>query len=412
MVAAISISAATAPRARRAPLANRSWFEALAAAAVLLPLLFIPQLSSAGPALFYGAAAIYAYAHRREAKAILIRRWPILLVPAFALASTIWSDYPAVSLKHACELTLTMCAALLFSGGRRQDAFLFGACAAFGLYLAVSLALGHTVAMGSVVGGDDQRAFAGLNGGKNLMGMTAAMAAIATLFLVFRSLRVRSLVGALCGFGLLALSIYLIVLARSAGAVVAVTLAVAAFLTIASLGLFPAKARPAICGLLVAALIALGIAGYAAANSIEASTLDLFHKDHTLTGRSYLWYRAAEFIHERPVLGHGFEAFWVRGNPNAEGLWEYAQIRNRTGFNFHNTLIELLVHLGWVGAVLVLGVFAYAATKLLGRSLRWPSLVGATYVALAVFHLARTPFESLDPSSVDFATFLMTVALG
>jgi exopolysaccharide production protein ExoQ len=111
------------------------------------------------------------------------------------------------------------------------------------------------------------------------------------------------------------------------------------------------------------------------------------------------------------LLGHGFEAFWVRGNVDAEGLWQYGQVPNRFGFNFHNTLIELLVHLGIVGATLFILVFLVGALFLFRSSVRRPSLASGAYVSLMVFHLARTPFESLMPSSVDFATLLLVAAL-
>lgn len=394
-------------------LASKWWFEAFSALAILLPLLFVPQLRSAGPALFYGFMLIYLWVHRREALAVVRRRWVLMLVPAFALTSVIWSDYPGHTLKHALELTLTVAGGLLISGARRQDGFLAGACVAFGVFLAVSLALGHSVMMGSLVTHeDDQTAFTGLNGGKNLLGMTAAMGAVTSLFLFSRSAKRFSLVGMVVAAALIALEVYLIVLARSAGAVIAIVLATAAFFTVAALGAFPPRTRGFVCGCLVLLLAAAGMMAYTFANSITAETLDLFHKDPTLTGRSYLWYRAADFIRERPILGRGFEAFWVQGNIDAEGLWEYAKLGNRGGFNFHNTLIELLVHFGWVGTCLVLAVFAVAAVKLLGRTVREPTLVSAAYVGLVVFHVSRTPFESLAPSSVDFATLFLVVALG
>src|SRR5207244_2815073 len=104
----------------------------------------------------------------------------------------------------------------------------------------------------------------------------------------------------------------------------------------------------------------------------------------TLTGRSYLWYRAADFIRERPLLGHGFEAFWVQGNIDAEGLWQYGKITTRGGFNFHNTVIELLVHFGWIGALLTLAVFAIAACALIRRALARPDAAGAFYLSFVV----------------------------
>ena len=54
----------------------------------------------------------------------------------------------------------------------------------------------------------------------------------------------------------------------------------------------------------------------------------VFHKNSTLTGRIYLWYRASFYTHERPWLGVGYYAFWQPSNVEAQGLWDYAGIKH------------------------------------------------------------------------------------
>jgi exopolysaccharide production protein ExoQ len=373
-------------------------------------MLFIPQLHSVGPAIAYAFMAFYALVHRREIEPILTRRWPLLLIPALALASTVWSDYPLVTAKHAAELTLSVIGALLLSGSRRPDTVLFGFWAAFSLYLAVALAFGHSVVVGSVTGAS-ATAFSGLNEGKNYLGVTSAMGALLALYFTARTLAKAPLLTVL-GAPFLAIDFFLVYATRSAGAVVALTLAVAAFATVACLGLLRLRGRVIACSALISLLIAGGIAGYEFANSITAQALDIFHKDPTLTGRSYLWYRADGFIQEHPWLGRGYEAFWVQGNLDAEGMWQYAQLPNRSGFNFHNTLIEIVIHLGWVGATVFIAVFLVGGVMLLRRSIRTPSLAAALWVAMLTLHAARAPFESLMPASVDFTTLLVMVAMG
>jgi exopolysaccharide production protein ExoQ len=378
--------------------------------AIVLAMLFNPQLHSAGPAIAYAFIGLYALVHRRDFEPILTRRWPLMLIPALALASTVWSAYPAVTAKHALELSITVTGALLLSGSRRPDSILFGFCAAFSLYLGVALAFGHSVAVGTVTGAPAM-AFTGLNDGKNFLGMTSAMGALLALYVTARTLTKAPLLSVL-GAPILVVDLFLVYATQSAGAIIALTLAVAAFATIACLGLLRPRGRIIACSALISLLIAGGIAGYAFANSITAQALNIFHKDPTLTGRSYLWYRADGFIQEHPWLGRGYEAFWVQGNLDAEGMWQYAQLSNRGGFNFHNTWIELVVHLGWIGASLMLAIFLVGGVMLLRRSIRAPSLAAALWVAILTFHAARTPFESLMPASVDFTTLLLVVAMG
>ena len=90
-------------------------------------------------------------------------------------------------------------------------------------------------------------------------------------------------------------------------------------------------------------------------------------KDVTLTGRTDLWAVAFQEIAERPVLGTGFQAFWVQGNPLAEELWAMFGIDSRSGFHFHNTLLSNAVEIGIVGVALQAVVFFGG----LGASLVW-----------------------------------------
>lgn len=389
--------------------------EAGAAFAIVLPLLFVGQITAAAPALSFGFTVIYGWLHRRELREIVARRWLLLLIPALALCSVAWSDYPSVAAKHTAELLMTVLGGLLLSASPRPVSVLAGVWAAFGLFMVASLALGHFVAVGM----DGPTAFSGLNNGKNFFGTAAAMAALMSTFILFVSIRILfvsirtfSWIGVVSGACALGFEVYLVYLARSAGATIAMVLAIAAFIALSFLGAFRPRTRVFASGCLLALLAAAGAWAYTFSGSVTATALDLFHKDPTLTGRSYLWYRAAQLIHERPLLGRGFESFWVQGNIDAEGFWQYAQLPGRTGFNFHNTLIELLIQFGWIGASLVLLVFVIACLALLRRAMRAPSLITAFYLALVVFNVARTPFESLAPSSVDVGTLLLITALG
>jgi exopolysaccharide production protein ExoQ len=382
--------------------------EAGCAFAIVLPLLFVGQITAAAPALSFVSTVIYGWLHRRELGEIIARRWLLLLIPAIALCSVAWSDYPSVAARHTAELLMTVLGGLLLSASPRPVGVLVGAWAAFGLFMVASLALGHSVAVGM----QGPTAFSGLNNGKNFFGTAAAMAALMSAFVLFVSIRRVSWIGMVCAAAALGFEVYLSYLARSAGATIALALAMAAFVAISCLGAFRPKIRVFFSGFILALLAAAGAWAYTFSGSVTARALDLFHKDPTLTGRSYLWYRAWQIIRERPLLGRGFESFWVQGNIDAEGFWQYAQLPGRTGFNFHNTLIELLIQFGWIGTSLVLAVFVIASLALLRRAMRAPSLITAFYLALIVFNLARTPFESLAPSSVDVGTLLMITALG
>jgi exopolysaccharide production protein ExoQ len=138
----------------------------------------------------------------------------------------------------------------------------------------------------------------------------------------------------------------------------------------------------------------------------------MFDKDPTLTGRTYLWYRAADLIHEKPLLGRGYQAFWVQGNIDAEGLWRYFGIEERGGFTFHNTAVELLVTLGWVGLVLMASVAVIGAVFLVRRFVARPSIALVCWMSLFLYQVARTPIESIGVAPFYFSTVLAFAALG
>jgi exopolysaccharide production protein ExoQ len=82
-----------------------------------------------------------------------------------------------------------------------------------------------------------------------------------------------------------------------------------------------------------------------------AMILSATGKDITLTGRTDLW-RVPRWMRSpnRPWLGHGYQAFWRIGNPEAEHLWRAFGIESRSGFHFHNLYLSNAVEIGMIGA--------------------------------------------------------------
>jgi exopolysaccharide production protein ExoQ len=82
--------------------------------------------------------------------------------------------------------------------------------------------------------------------------------------------------------------------------------------------------------------------------------LSFLDKDPTLTGRTELWPYVIDIIYQEPVLGWGFQAFWIPSNPLA------GEISSAVGWvvpEAHNGVLELLVQIGVVGTALFLFIF-------------------------------------------------------
>ena len=99
-------------------------------------------------------------------------------------------------------------------------------------------------------------------------------------------------------------------------------------------------------------------------NTDSAAILQALGKDPSLTGRTLIWEALMRRVAERPMTGYGFSAFWgVDSIPARE-------IRLETQWpvpSAHNGWIDLLVQLGWPGAVLVGAVMLVSAILVIVR---------------------------------------------
>ena len=174
------------------------------------------------------------------------------------------------------------------------------------------------------------------------------------------------------------------VLAQSVGALVllaATLFSTALILTIPRLG---RAAGLALFSLGMLSAILLAIAASAHVPALSDFMLDATGKDLTLTGRTELWAVARDLIAERPFLGVGYQAFWVRGSAEAEALWFMFDIESGGGFNFHNMYLSNAVEIGILG-VLAQGIVLFGAAVLTTIwTIRTGSAVPAIFFALTL----------------------------
>lgn len=273
---------------------------------------------------------------------------PLLLLPALAALSTLWSDVPATTLRAAIQYGTTIFCGLIAARVVSLPILAAGGMLG-GLAVLIYSALNGGYAYGVV---DGSYAFTGAFASKNQLGYFCSLTILfsGAVLMVYRArLAWRAIAGLTCGFAL-------VLLAMSDSATSILSLAFAACILAASLGLalLTPRTRTAAIAVLVFGGLALG----ATALYLGAfdATLAAFGKDTTLTGRTYLWQEGIAQGHENPLAGLGYYAFWTHGRPGAEALWEQFYIASRTGFHFHNTLIEAYVGLGLLGVLLVAGL--------------------------------------------------------
>jgi exopolysaccharide production protein ExoQ len=375
---------------------------------LFLIMLFIPQLDTAGAALFTLISVWYALARRRQLTAVLLPRAFLLSVPALALFSVLWSEVPLLTLKYSLEFGLTVVLGLLLSAVPNPKRLIEGIFLAFAAHVLVSIGLGQTVALGA----NGETAFAGLNDSKNLLADAAATGFVVSSAVFFIGIEDRKLSRCLVAPLVGIVQIYAIVAARSAGAAVGLLIAEAVFLFFLILRKTTFPIRATALGGLGFSLVFIALAYETLSDIVVDVATRYFDKDTTFTGRAYLWERAGDLINEKPLLGRGFHAFWNQGNPDAEGMWRYLSIQSESGFNFHNSFVEVLVHLGWFGLFVFCLTLLIAFVFVLTRFIRRPDLTQCFWLAMLVYQCIRMPIETIGTYEFSFTTVLVFIGFG
>ncbi|HKF48392.1 MAG TPA: O-antigen ligase family protein [Terracidiphilus sp.] len=162
-----------------------------------------------------------------------------------------------------------------------------------------------------------------------------------------------------------------------------------------------AKRRPGV--LLAAVLFAVGIAGFALFMDSGGSLLENIGRNPTLTGRTMIW-RAVLAQHINPLIGAGFESFWM--GDRMQSVWSMSQVGIQQA---HDGYLELYLNLGWIGIALLglmivtgyrNGFLLYMRDPTAGR------LRIAVLTAAVVFGFTEAGYRMMSP---DWTGFLVAV---
>jgi exopolysaccharide production protein ExoQ len=294
---------------------------------------------------YYGVWLPLVLLNYRQVLGNYVRYLWIFAFAAFCFLSVFWSPAPGISLRTAIQYLTHIVCALIAMRTLSVATLTRGAICGCALVLLYSLLFGvyHFDPL------DGTYSFVGAFASKNQLGFYASLG----LFFSYAGIMVVRLGGLwmVTAAGAALLSAYSLFASQSATSVLTTLLILVVLAGLQALGWLAPTARKLLFG---AGLVVL-VVGANAALGLGAmdAVLGIFGKDSTLTGRTYLWQQGIEAARLSPVIGAGYQGYWVQGFPEAERLWEEFYIGSRSGFHFHNTYIETMVETGIIGTVLL-----------------------------------------------------------
>ncbi|WP_377296838.1 O-antigen ligase family protein [Rhizobium sp. SGZ-381] len=317
-------------------------------AAVMLSLFVFAYSSRFGQVSILGYYAVWLPLVMLDYKRVLgnpMRSFWIFGFAGFCFLSVFWSPAPGVSLRTAIQYLTHIICALIAMRTLSVATLVRGVIAGCAVVLGYSMLFGvyHFDPL------DGTYSFVGAFASKNQLGFYASLG----LYFAYAGIMLmgmRRLWLAACA-GTALLSAYCLLASQSATSVLTTLVIIAACSGLQVLLLLAPTTRK----IVFASGIILAVIGVNAALTMGAmdAVLGIFGKDSTLTGRTYLWQQGIEAARQSPLIGLGYQGYWVQGFPEAERLWEEFYIGSRSGFHFHNTYIETMVETGVVGTALL-----------------------------------------------------------
>ena len=354
---------------------------------------------------YYGVWFLLLLADYRRALGNYLKYLWIFGFALFCFISAFWSPAFGISLRTAIQYLTHVVCALIAMRTISVLTLTRGAIVGTAIVLLFSMLFG-TYLYDAI---DGSYSFVGAFSSKNQLGFYASLGLFfaASYLLIWRQRGLWLMASG--GVGLL--SAYCLLASQSATS--AITTAGVLALCV---GYMPvAHLSPNYRKLLVAALVVIGVVAIVGALQIGAidAVLGIFGKDSTLTGRTYLWQQGIEAIRENPILGTGYQGYWVPGFADAERLWDDFFITARSGFHFHNTFIEVAVETGLVGLALLCMIMLTNVFGHLSAMLSRNRDPGSTLLcALSVLLLIRAFVEVDVLFPYQIGSFLMFYAAG
>jgi O-antigen ligase len=154
-----------------------------------------------------------------------------------------------------------------------------------------------------------------------------------------------------------------------------------------------------VAGVITIALIALFF------NS-SGSMVQTLGRDSTLTGRTAIWNVVLFLAQARPLLGTGFESFWM--GDRLLKVWDVEKGIQEA----HNGYIEVYINLGWVGLIFLSSLILTGYRNVITVFRRDPemgSIKLAFFVTGVIYSLTEAGFRMMSPVWIAFVLAIVAI---
>ena len=295
-------------------------------------------------------AVVACSLHGRQFIRVASRQPLVLAFVVWGILTTVWSEDPMLSLRRTVALACTV--ALGFFLGMTFELKELLRIVAWTLAIAVLASIAAGVLFPSfAIQYNLDGAWRGVFVQKNTMARVIGLAVMVFSYLLLESRRNRLLY-----LILLFLSVALIGLSR------AVTAVIVSFLTVSQLLFLKLRFRRAQSIALSAFVLLLGLGATLFAVGHRDAIFAFIGKDASLTGRTDIWRESFAAVLQRPLLGAGWDVFWM--GPEADAIRDLVHWQTP---HSHNAFLDLALNTGLVG----LGIFLASLFDCLRRALRY-----------------------------------------
>ena len=339
----------------------------------------------------YIVALIGLFVERRRAWQLMRNSLPLLAFLALLLASSFWSDYHDISLKRGLELAGAAADVYFIVVYVRLRDFVSALVVAAGSAAFLSVVLIVADPARGIMQEEYAGAWQGVFTNKNSLGQGMAMGVAAIILVAIMKRTDRRLTVPLLGTAVVCT--LLVIGSQSATSVV--VLLVLVLIILSFLMGQSTKGRQ----LRRYGLVAILLATLVIAFNFEA-TITLLGRDSTFTGRTDIWPDVLNAIGQRPILGYGYDTFWL---PDGSGSAYMPIFLDWTPYHAHDGFLELLLDAGasGVGAFLILLVVGVRQAWTYVRGQRevvrlWPLLTMVYFVSANITEASIGKFDALN----------------